>query len=83
MFRNFGITWFSKQAPKISRSSLHFRNAKSIFSNFLISSTTLFPYLDRKTYAMDLSTGNLCLAKNNKAKEMNFNITIALLVVTS
>ena len=32
--RNFGITWFSKQAPKKSRSSLHFRKAKSIFSNF-------------------------------------------------
>ena len=81
-FRNFGITRFSKQASKNSRSSLHFHNAKPTFSNFLISLTTVFPYLDRKRCAMDLSSGNLSLNKNNKAKEMTFNI-ITLLVVTS
>ena len=33
------------------------------FSNFLISLITVFPYLDRKTHAMDLSNGNLSLTK--------------------
>ena len=32
---------------------------------------------------MDISTGNLNLTKNNKAKEMTFNISITLLVVTN
>ena len=65
--RNLGITWFSKQASKHSCPNLLFRYAKSIFSNSL---TTVFPCVDRKTYAMDLSTGNLSLTKNNKTKEI-------------
>ena len=73
----------SKQAFKNSTSSLHFRNTKSIFPNILTSLTTVFPYFDRKTYAMDVSIENLSLTKNSKTKGTTFNIHITILVVTS
>ena len=49
-----------------------------MFSNFLTSLTDVFPYLDCKIYAIDLSAGNLIRIINSKANEMTFSITIFL-----
>ena len=40
--------------------------------------TNVFPYLDRKIYAMDWSAGNLIRVINNKSNEMTFSMTIFL-----
>ena len=76
------IFGFLKKLLKRAGQVLHFRDAESILSNFSISLTTVFPYLDCKIYTIDLSTGNLSLDKN-KGEEMNFNIIITLFVVKS
>ena len=49
-----------------------------MFSNFLTCLANLFPYLDRKIYAMDLSAENLTRIINNKANEITFSTTIFL-----
>ena len=66
----------------LSLTCIFLRNPKSTFSNFRSSLTTKLPYLDLKTYVMDLFKGNRNRIKNSKAKDMTFNIHILLMLVT-
>ena len=45
---------------------LYFRKEQSIVSNFRSSLTIKLPYLDLKTYVIDLSKGNCNRIKNSK-----------------
>ena len=71
-FKNVGIMLFTRHVSKNAMSNLQ-----------CPSLTNVFPYLDHKIYAMDLSAGNLIHIISNKANEMTFSTTIFLTMKTS